>query len=233
MIKIANIVAILIIPLLDLDPRRLGADVSRHGALAEAGAGTGPTRAACLVRSREAAYDPAAWSRAVPLEAAGWNSPGESRMMRDLRRGCARMGVAARAAGLATGAQRRRERRRRRRRANGPDPALVQKLKDKARGSVAISTKQATKYVGFVRAGRNGDLLPRQARASPKAKATRLPRASTAHSSASRRESHARRRSTSTTDALGATHVTYEQRLQRRAGLRRRRSRRTSTRPGT
>ena len=42
----------------------------------------------------------------------------------------------------------------------GVDPALVKKLKAEARGSVALSTKQATKHVGFVRAGQNGDLLP-------------------------------------------------------------------------
>ena len=43
----------------------------------------------------------------------------------------------------------------------GPDPAKIQKLKSEARGSVAISSNEATDYVAFVRAGRNGDLLPK------------------------------------------------------------------------
>ena len=42
----------------------------------------------------------------------------------------------------------------------GADPALVTQLKRSASGSVTISEKRATKQVGFVRAGLNGDLLP-------------------------------------------------------------------------
>ena len=52
----------------------------------------------------------------------------------------------------------------------GPDPAKIQKLKSEARGSVAISSNDATDYVAFVRAGRNGDLLPKSTGA-PAAKA--------------------------------------------------------------
>ena len=52
----------------------------------------------------------------------------------------------------------------------GPDPAKIQKLKSEARGSVAISSNAATDYVAFVRAGRNGDLLPKST-GSPAAKA--------------------------------------------------------------
>ncbi len=52
----------------------------------------------------------------------------------------------------------------------GPDPAKIQKLKSEARGSVAISSNDATDYVAFVRAGRNGDLLPKST-GSPAAKA--------------------------------------------------------------
>ena len=51
------------------------------------------------------------------------------------------------------------------------DPALVQKLKDTARGSVTISTKKHTTFATFVRAGRNGDLYPKQTGPSPNGKA--------------------------------------------------------------
>jgi Zn-dependent metalloprotease len=53
----------------------------------------------------------------------------------------------------------------------GPDPAKIQKLKSEARGSVAISSNDATEYVAFVRAGRNGDLLPKSTGKSPAGKA--------------------------------------------------------------
>jgi Zn-dependent metalloprotease len=42
----------------------------------------------------------------------------------------------------------------------GQDSEAVRRLKQKARGSVAVSTKNSTKKPAFVRAGRNGDLLP-------------------------------------------------------------------------
>ena len=42
----------------------------------------------------------------------------------------------------------------------GPDPKVLQKLREKARGSVTVSTNDSTEYYGFVRAGRGGDLLP-------------------------------------------------------------------------
>jgi Zn-dependent metalloprotease len=53
----------------------------------------------------------------------------------------------------------------------GPDPAKIQKLKSEARGSVAISSNETTDYVAFVRAGRNGDLLPASTGTSPAGKA--------------------------------------------------------------
>ena len=56
------------------------------------------------------------------------------------------------------------------RKGKGPDPAKIQKLKSEARGSVSITSNSATDYVGFVRAGRNGDLLPQSQGASPAAK---------------------------------------------------------------
>ncbi len=40
------------------------------------------------------------------------------------------------------------------------DRSLVQQLRDDARGSVSVSREPATKSVGFVTAGRNGDLMP-------------------------------------------------------------------------
>ncbi len=90
----------------------------------------------------------------------------------------------------------------------GPDPALVKKLKDKARGSVALSTKQATKHVGFVRAGQNGDLLPgNSGKAEVKAKDfLREYGAILGAGSESTLDEIS-----STTDSLGATHVTYQQ----------------------
>lgn len=49
------------------------------------------------------------------------------------------------------------------------DRGLVQQMKKDADGSVTVTRKSATGKVGFVRAGRNGDLLPQSA-ASPAAK---------------------------------------------------------------
>ena len=90
----------------------------------------------------------------------------------------------------------------------GVDPALLQKLEDGARGSVSVSTKAATKHVGFVRAGRNGDLLPGTS-GTASAKATAFVREYGqilgAGSESTLEEV------SSATDALGATHVTYQQ----------------------
>lgn len=53
----------------------------------------------------------------------------------------------------------------------GIDPALVARLKGSAKGSVAISTKKSTAYASFVRAGKNGDLLPANRSRTPQGKA--------------------------------------------------------------
>ena len=53
---------------------------------------------------------------------------------------------------------------------NGPPPGLLDKLKREARGSVAASTEDSTKYHGFVRVAPGGDLLPGN-RGNPQAKA--------------------------------------------------------------
>ena len=50
--------------------------------------------------------------------------------------------------------------------------SLAKQLRGDARGSVTISKKDATKVAGFIRAGRNGDLLPSDRSGSPSAKAT-------------------------------------------------------------
>ena len=50
------------------------------------------------------------------------------------------------------------------------DPRLVNRLEARAQGSVEVSTKAGTGFAGFIKAGRNGDLLPSSA-AAPKAKA--------------------------------------------------------------
>jgi Zn-dependent metalloprotease len=91
---------------------------------------------------------------------------------------------------------------------NGPDPALVKKLKDTARGSVTLSTKEATKHIGFVRVGQNGDLLPgNSGKAKSKAKdfLREYGQIFGAGSESTLEEI------SSATDSLGATHVTYQQ----------------------
>ena len=50
------------------------------------------------------------------------------------------------------------------------DKSLIQKMRDNAQGSVSIAPELATKSAGFVRTGRNGDLLPGND-AAPAAKA--------------------------------------------------------------
>jgi Zn-dependent metalloprotease len=52
-----------------------------------------------------------------------------------------------------------------------PDSEAVQRLKLRARGSVTVSTKQSTNKPAFVRAGRNGDLLPGALSRTPAGKA--------------------------------------------------------------
>ena len=91
---------------------------------------------------------------------------------------------------------------------NGPDPSLVKKLKDKARGSVELSTKQATNHFGFIRAGQNGDLLPGDS-GSAKAKSKAFLREYGALLGAGNESSL--EEISSTTDSRGATHVTYQQ----------------------
>jgi Zn-dependent metalloprotease len=90
----------------------------------------------------------------------------------------------------------------------GVDPALLQQLKDGARGSVAVSTETATKHVGFLRAGRNGDLLPGSS-GSAKTKANSFLEQYGAVLGAGGESTLTE--TASTTDSLGATHVTYQQ----------------------
>jgi Zn-dependent metalloprotease len=55
--------------------------------------------------------------------------------------------------------------------ASGFDRSLAERLRDNARGSVSLSKEAATQHVGFVVAGRNGDLMPgTNARAVDKAR---------------------------------------------------------------
>jgi Zn-dependent metalloprotease len=90
------------------------------------------------------------------------------------------------------------------------DPALVKRLKDNARGSVSISEKQSTEAAGFVRAGQNGDLLPADRAASPQGKAKGFLREYGSLLGATADGSDLVETS-SFTDALGSTHVSYEQ----------------------
>jgi Zn-dependent metalloprotease len=91
----------------------------------------------------------------------------------------------------------------------GVDPAEIQRLKQNARGSVAVSTKKATEYVGFVRAGKNGDLLPSVQTQSAVAKARGF---LTDYAGLFGITSQGDLVQTGvTTDATGARHLTYEQ----------------------
>jgi Zn-dependent metalloprotease len=89
------------------------------------------------------------------------------------------------------------------------DPALVQALKDSARGSVSISINEATSFASFIMAGRNGDLLP-SSNAQPQGKAkgfiTRFGGILGIASDTDLVQTAA------TTDKWGAAHITYEQR---------------------
>ena len=94
-------------------------------------------------------------------------------------------------------------------RADEPDPKLIQQLNASARGSVELSARAGTGRIGFIRAGRNGDLLPASASASPQAKAGDF-LASYARLLGVGGDS-ALVQTASEVDALGATHITYEQ----------------------
>jgi Zn-dependent metalloprotease len=94
--------------------------------------------------------------------------------------------------------------------ARGIDPALVQRLKDNARGSVSISEKQSTKAAGFIRAGQNGDLLPADHSGSAKGKSKDFLSEYGSLLGATAEGSQLVETS-SLTDTTGATHVSYEQ----------------------
>ena len=51
------------------------------------------------------------------------------------------------------------------------DSALVKRLQASARGSVTVRLQSSTRFAAFVRAGRNGDLLPRSTSRTPSGKA--------------------------------------------------------------
>ncbi len=89
------------------------------------------------------------------------------------------------------------------------DPALVKKLKDTARGSVTISVDEATKFASFIKAGRNGDLLPGM-KAQPQGKAKGFVDKFGAILGVA--DASDLRQVGAKTDALGATHITYAQR---------------------
>jgi Zn-dependent metalloprotease len=98
--------------------------------------------------------------------------------------------------------------------AKGPknlDQALLQKLKETARGSVTASTKKGTNFVAFLGAGRDGDLYPKVGGSSEEAKAREFVREFGPLLGASGADADLVETS-SATDELGSTHVTYEQR---------------------
>ena len=90
-----------------------------------------------------------------------------------------------------------------------PDPALLERLKQNARGSVTVSTKKSTGFVGFVRAGRNGDLQPGNVNPTPEGKARGFLAEYGALFGVSNQGELVQ--SASTEDQFGASHVSYEQ----------------------
>jgi len=90
----------------------------------------------------------------------------------------------------------------------GPDQSLVEKLKDNARGSVTITERAGTGAASFVRAGQNGDLMPAD-KAAPKGKALGFWKNYGALMGVGDESNLVE--TSSTTDALGATHITYQQ----------------------
>ncbi|HZJ24022.1 MAG TPA: hypothetical protein VFD54_11975, partial [Anaerolineales bacterium] len=53
----------------------------------------------------------------------------------------------------------------------GVDPNLIKKLKQNARGTVSISTKNSTEFASFVRVSKDGDLQPGNRSNTPNGKA--------------------------------------------------------------
>jgi len=88
------------------------------------------------------------------------------------------------------------------------DAALAKKLKDSARGSVKISVNDATSFASFIRAGRNGDLLP-SSTAVPQGKAKGFIRQFGALFGVAAPTDLVQ--ISAVTDAYGATHLTYAQ----------------------
>src|SRR5262245_11280389 len=91
----------------------------------------------------------------------------------------------------------------------GIDRALVAQLKQTARGSVTVSEKRATKRVGFVGAGLNGDLLPSSS-APPRSKAKEFLEQYGGLLGVDDPSSELVSAG-STTDAYGGTHIAYRQ----------------------
>ena len=91
----------------------------------------------------------------------------------------------------------------------GVGAAAIQRLRRDAEGAVTIEVDRATRYVGFARAARGGDLFPGSTVATPRGKArgffARYPELFGLGDSALVQVGLER-------DALGSTHVTYEQR---------------------
>ncbi|HSL65836.1 MAG TPA: M4 family metallopeptidase, partial [Gaiellaceae bacterium] len=93
-------------------------------------------------------------------------------------------------------------------RASRPDPGVIQKLKEQARGSVTLTEKKSTGFIGFVRAGRGGDLLPKSS-GSPAAKANAF--VAEFGSILGLQAGSELRRVGTAIDGQGSTHVTFQQ----------------------
>ena len=89
------------------------------------------------------------------------------------------------------------------------DAALVKKLKDSARGSVNITLNEATNFASFIKAGRNGDLLP-SVKGQPQGKAKGFVKQFGGLLGVANADDLVQ--ISASIDRYGATHVTYQQR---------------------
>jgi trimeric autotransporter adhesin len=85
----------------------------------------------------------------------------------------------------------------------------IRALRESADGKVFVSTRQSTGVAGFIRTGRNGDLFPGSTAATPRGKAQGfLERFGATFGIA---DASQLKLASTTTDAYGVTHLTYEQ----------------------
>src|SRR5688572_15999368 len=92
----------------------------------------------------------------------------------------------------------------------GVDPNLIKRLKENARGTVSISTKQSTQFASFVRVSKGGDLHPGNSNNTPQGKAKGFFAEYGGLFGVKNADTELALLSTFT-DSKGATHVSYQQ----------------------